>query len=273
MPRAVDVGGAAAARRAALLRHGRSRRRPCRGAEPGRARGDGARCVEEALRAGALGVTTSRTTKHKARDGRFTPSLSAREAELFALAEGMKRARARACCRSIPTSAPASSRRSTPRQSSPAGRCRSCWSRSMRSPKLWRETLDQVHGVRGARPRRQCAGRLAADRRDHGLRDHGASVRRPSGVARAARSLAGRALRRASPAMPSCAAAWSRRRRGDGAARLHGRVVPQDVPDRRPARLRARCRELDRRDRRAHRPHAAGGRARGDDGATTARAC
>ncbi len=41
------------------------------------------RLVEEALRAGAMGVTTSRTTKHKARDGRFTPSLSAREAELL----------------------------------------------------------------------------------------------------------------------------------------------------------------------------------------------
>ena len=51
-----------------------------------------ARLTEEALRAGAMGFTTSRTTKHKARDGRFTPSLSAREAELFALAEGMKRA-------------------------------------------------------------------------------------------------------------------------------------------------------------------------------------
>lgn len=50
------------------------------------------RLVAEALHAGAMGVTTSRTTKHKARDGRFTPSLSAREAELFALAEGMKRA-------------------------------------------------------------------------------------------------------------------------------------------------------------------------------------
>ncbi|HSS85127.1 MAG TPA: amidohydrolase family protein, partial [Reyranella sp.] len=51
-----------------------------------------ARLTEEALRAGAMGFTTSRTTKHKARDGRFTPSLSAREVELFALAEGMRRA-------------------------------------------------------------------------------------------------------------------------------------------------------------------------------------
>src|SRR5580692_6062873 len=41
---------------------------------------------------GALRFTTSRTTKHKARDGRFTPSLSAREAELLGIAAGMKRA-------------------------------------------------------------------------------------------------------------------------------------------------------------------------------------
>ena len=42
--------------------------------------------LEEALRAGALGFTTSRTIKHRAKDGRFTPSLSAREPELFGLA-------------------------------------------------------------------------------------------------------------------------------------------------------------------------------------------
>ncbi|HXF17348.1 MAG TPA: amidohydrolase family protein [Burkholderiales bacterium] len=48
--------------------------------------------LEQALRAGALGFTTSRTTKHRARDGRLTPSLSAREPELFGLAAAMKRA-------------------------------------------------------------------------------------------------------------------------------------------------------------------------------------
>ena len=42
--------------------------------------------LEESLLAGALGFTTSRTTKHRARDGRLTPSLSAREPELFAAA-------------------------------------------------------------------------------------------------------------------------------------------------------------------------------------------
>jgi N-acyl-D-aspartate/D-glutamate deacylase len=48
--------------------------------------------LEEALRAGALGFSTSRTVKHRARDGRPTPSLSAREAELLGLAAAMKRA-------------------------------------------------------------------------------------------------------------------------------------------------------------------------------------
>jgi N-acyl-D-aspartate/D-glutamate deacylase len=48
--------------------------------------------LEQALNAGALGFTTSRTIKHRARDGRLTPSLSAREPELFGLAAAMKRA-------------------------------------------------------------------------------------------------------------------------------------------------------------------------------------
>ena len=48
--------------------------------------------LEQALHAGALGLTTSRTTKHRARDGRLTPGLSAGEPELFGLAAAMKRA-------------------------------------------------------------------------------------------------------------------------------------------------------------------------------------
>ncbi len=50
------------------------------------------RLLEDALRAGALGFTTSRTIKHRAKDGRPTPSLSAHEPELFGLAQAMKRA-------------------------------------------------------------------------------------------------------------------------------------------------------------------------------------
>lgn len=46
----------------------------------------------EALRAGAHGLSTSRTTKHRTLDGRLTPSLSAKEAELFGLAQAIRRA-------------------------------------------------------------------------------------------------------------------------------------------------------------------------------------
>jgi N-acyl-D-aspartate/D-glutamate deacylase len=48
--------------------------------------------LEQALRAGALGFSTSRTIKHRASDGRPTPSLSAHEPELFGLAQAMNRA-------------------------------------------------------------------------------------------------------------------------------------------------------------------------------------
>ncbi|MCH9672530.1 MAG: amidohydrolase family protein [Gammaproteobacteria bacterium] len=48
--------------------------------------------LEESLRAGALGFTTSRTTKHRAADGSPTPGLSAEEPELAGLAMAMKRA-------------------------------------------------------------------------------------------------------------------------------------------------------------------------------------
>ncbi|MEM7252548.1 MAG: amidohydrolase family protein, partial [Pseudomonadota bacterium] len=50
------------------------------------------RLLEASLRAGALGFTTSRTTKHRAADGRLTPGLSAAEPELAGLAMAMKRA-------------------------------------------------------------------------------------------------------------------------------------------------------------------------------------
>ena len=48
--------------------------------------------LERSLRAGALGFSTSRTIKHRAKDGGFTPGLTAEEPELAGLARAMRRA-------------------------------------------------------------------------------------------------------------------------------------------------------------------------------------
>ena len=106
-----------------------------------------ARLAEEALRAGAMGVTTSRTVKHKARDGRFTPSLSARNAELLGLAEGMKRA-GRGVLQVNSDFGPGEFE-ALAAAAAFAGRPLSCLLVQVDAqPKLWRETLDQIHAVR-----------------------------------------------------------------------------------------------------------------------------
>ena len=109
--------------------------------------GEMARLTEEALRAGALGFTTSRTTKHKAKDGRFTPSLSAREAELVGIAAGMKRA-GRGVLQVNSDFGPGEFE-ALSAAAALAGRPLSCLLVQVDAqPKLWRATLDQIHQVR-----------------------------------------------------------------------------------------------------------------------------
>ena len=108
-----------------------------------------ARLTEEALRAGAMGFTTSRTIKHKARDGRFTPTLSAREAELLGIARGMKRA-GRGILQVNSDFGPGEFE-ALDAAAALAGRPLSCLLVQVDAqPKLWRETLARIHGVRKA---------------------------------------------------------------------------------------------------------------------------
>jgi len=145
LPRAVDV--------AAQLPHGALRFYVMgdRGADHAEVPGEReieamARLTEEALRAGALGFTTSRTTKHKAKDGRFTPSLSAREAELFGIATGMKRA-GRGVLQVNSDFGPGEFE-ALEAAAALAGRPLSCLLVQVDAqPRLWR---DQIHGVRRA---------------------------------------------------------------------------------------------------------------------------
>ena len=103
--------------------------------------------LQQGLEAGALGFTTSRTTKHRAADGRVTPSLSASEKELLGLAAAMKRAGSgvievnsdfgngefEALCMAARVS----------------GRPLSCLIVQVRNaPELWRETMAKVREAR-----------------------------------------------------------------------------------------------------------------------------
>jgi N-acyl-D-amino-acid deacylase len=105
------------------------------------------RLLEEALRAGALGLTTSRTVKHRARDGRPTPSLSAAEPELMALARAMRRAGRGVL--EVNSDFGAGDFDVLAAVAREAGRPLSLLLIQVdRAPALWRETLDQIHAAR-----------------------------------------------------------------------------------------------------------------------------
>jgi N-acyl-D-aspartate/D-glutamate deacylase len=108
------------------------------------------RLLEEALNQGALGFTSSRTSKHRAGDGRLVPTLSADHAELQGLAQAMRRAGKGvievnsdfgpgefALMRSMAQT---------------AGRPLSCLMVQVDdAPDRWRETLAQIHAARADR--------------------------------------------------------------------------------------------------------------------------
>lgn len=105
------------------------------------------RLLEEALHAGALGLTTSRTIKHKARDGRNTPSLSATEDELISLARAMRRAGKGVI--EVNSDFGPGEYEIMEQACRESGRPLSILLIQVdRAPQLWKDTLDQIHASR-----------------------------------------------------------------------------------------------------------------------------
>jgi len=103
--------------------------------------------LEEALNAGALGFSTSRTVKHRAAGGRATPSLSAGEPELHSLAQAMRRA-GRGVLQVNSDFGPGEFeilRAATEVSGRPLSML---LLQSDKTPDLWRETLAQIHAAR-----------------------------------------------------------------------------------------------------------------------------
>ncbi|MBJ39489.1 MAG: amidohydrolase [Gammaproteobacteria bacterium] len=105
--------------------------------------------LEEALHAGALGFTTSRTTKHRAADGRVTPTLSAREAELLGMAAAMKRAGKGVI--EVNSDFGPGEFEAMRAAAELSERPLSCLIVQVRNaPELWRETMANIHAARDA---------------------------------------------------------------------------------------------------------------------------
>ena len=105
--------------------------------------------LEESLHAGALGFTTSRTTKHRAADGRVTPSLSSGEKELLGLASAMKRAGKGVI--EVNSDFGEGEFEALRAAAEVSGRPLSCLIVQVRNaPELWRETMANVRDARDA---------------------------------------------------------------------------------------------------------------------------
>ena len=146
MPRVVDVG--AQVPHSALRFYVMGERGADHGCRPTDDEiGTMGRLLEEALNAGALGFTTSRTTKHRTSDGRAVPSLSAAEPELHGLALAMRRANAGVL--EVNSDFGPGEIEIMRAAAEVAGRPLSCLLVQVsNAPDLWRETLDAVRAAR-----------------------------------------------------------------------------------------------------------------------------
>ena len=107
------------------------------------------RLLEEALNAGALGFSTSRTTKHRAADGSPTPSLSAGDPELHALAKAMRRA-GHGVLQVNSDFGPGEFEILQSAAEIAGSPLSVLLLQSDKEPELWRETLAQIHQARKA---------------------------------------------------------------------------------------------------------------------------
>ena len=107
------------------------------------------RLVAEGFAAGALGFSTSRTTKHKAADGRLTPSLSAGDPELAAVARAMKAAGAGVL--QVNSDFGPGEFEHLRQAAEISGRPLSVLVLQVdNAPELWRETLSNIHAANAA---------------------------------------------------------------------------------------------------------------------------
>jgi N-acyl-D-aspartate/D-glutamate deacylase len=120
------------------------------------------RLAEEAVRAGAIGFSTSRTLNHRTSDGQPTPTLTAAEAELMGIAMGLSRAKAGVLQVVSDFANPEAEFSMMERLARTSGRLLSfSLAQSGKVPEGWRGLLSRLEGAveAGANMRAQVCGR------------------------------------------------------------------------------------------------------------------
>jgi N-acyl-D-amino-acid deacylase len=119
--------------------------------------------VTEGIRAGAIGVSTSRSLTHRAKDGTLAPTVQAADEEVYALAEGLRAAGAGVFQLVPEGTAPAADEMAVIRRIAEVGACPVSFTviQFHDRPDSWRETLEQVSAANatGMRLRPQVLGR------------------------------------------------------------------------------------------------------------------
>ncbi|MEI8050612.1 MAG: amidohydrolase family protein [Actinomycetes bacterium] len=112
------------------------------------------RLAAEALAAGALGISTSRTSLHKARDGEFVPGTFAELDELYALADALQREKSRSGRPSVfqmaleHTDVPAQFGWMREFAQRSGATVSFNFSQTRQDPELWRDVLSLLEGAR-----------------------------------------------------------------------------------------------------------------------------